>query len=94
MAIDKRVAQMLGGPLCGRMCSNTEMQNAPVVRQYQEHVQDLEPDGRNLKKSMEIMVFILVFEQRPLVCNGGLRRARHLLTLVSPMSMPSLSNSR
>ena len=59
MAIDKRVAQMLGGPLCGRMRSNTEMQDAPVVRQYQEHVQDLEPDGRNLKKSMETTEWVL-----------------------------------
>src|SRR5215472_6074158 len=72
---------MLGGPLCGRMRSNTEMQSAPpVVRQHQEHVQDLEPVGRtSLKKSMEIMVFILVLEERP----PGLQRrlaARQVLT--------------
>jgi len=33
------------------MSGDTEMQNAPpVVRQHQEHVQDLEPDGRHRKE--------------------------------------------
>src|SRR6266481_7082714 len=45
------LAQLLSGPLCGRVSCDAKMQNAPsVVSQYQEHIQDLEPDGRHRKE--------------------------------------------
>src|SRR5262249_42579511 len=43
--------QLLSSPLCGRMSSDTKMQNAPtIMRQHQEHVQDLESYGRHRKR--------------------------------------------
>jgi len=45
------LAQLLSSTLRGRMSGDAEMQNAPpVVRQHQEHVQDLEPDRRHGEK--------------------------------------------
>ena len=45
------LAQLLSGPCRGRTAVNPKMQDAPsVMRQHQEHVQHLEPDGRHRKE--------------------------------------------
>ena len=54
----KGFAQLLRGPLGGRMCCNSEMQDAPaVVSQHQKYVQDLERIVGTVKKSTETMLF-------------------------------------
>src|SRR5215472_5642363 len=48
------------------MSGDTEMQNAPpVVRQHQEHVQDLEPDGRHRKEVDRSHCLHVVFKEGP-----------------------------
>jgi hypothetical protein len=43
----KGLSQLLNGPFRGPTSGDAKMQNAPpVMRQHQEHVQNLEPDGR------------------------------------------------
>lgn len=45
------ITELLGGPLGGRMGGDAEVKNpAPVVRQHQEDIQDLEPDCRDRKE--------------------------------------------
>src|SRR5674476_1289591 len=47
-----------------------------------------------VKKSIETVVFTWFSRKVRHVCEGGFRRwTRYLLTLVSPMSMPSLRSS-
>jgi hypothetical protein len=47
-----------------------------------------------VKKSMDTAVFTWFSRKFRHVCDGGFRwRTRYSLTLVSPISMPSLSNS-
>jgi hypothetical protein len=77
------------------MSDHSKMHNTPpVVHQHQKHVQDLEPDRGHRKKSTETMVLTWLFSKVLQVWEGGLRRrTRYLLTLVSPMSIPSLNNS-
>src|SRR6266513_2685453 len=42
----KCLAQLLSGPICGRVGGHIEVQDAtPVVGQHQKYVKDLEPDG-------------------------------------------------
>jgi len=77
------------------MCGDGEVNNAtPLVRQHQEHVQDLKPNGRHNEEVYGNEVLQMVFQEVRQVCEGGFRsRTRYLLTLVSPMSMPSLTSS-
>src|SRR6516162_10260546 len=47
----KRLPQLLRGPFRGWMSGDAKMQNAPpLMRQHQQHVEDLEPDGRYRKE--------------------------------------------
>jgi hypothetical protein len=89
----KGLPQLLSRPLRGRVGGHIEMQNAtPVMSQHQEHVKNLETN-RGYREEVELLGVILQ------ECAPGLRRrlaaAHHvyLLTLLSPMSMPSLSSS-
>ena len=42
----KCLAQLLSGPICGRVGGHIEVQDAtPVMGQHQKYVKDLEPDG-------------------------------------------------
>ncbi len=64
------------------------------MRQHQEHVWDLERVVGTVKKPTDTMVFDVILQEGP----PSLRRRfpgadQYLPTLVSPMSMPSLSNS-
>src|SRR5499427_10258371 len=47
----KSLSQLLCGPFRGRMSGDVKMQNAPpLMRQHQQHVEHLEPDGRYRKE--------------------------------------------
>jgi hypothetical protein len=89
------LAQLLHGPFRCRTNRDAKMQNAPpLMRQHHKHIQDLEPNRGYRKKSTETMEFTWLSRKvRQLWEGGSWRRTRYLLTLVSPMSMPSLSNS-
>ena len=48
------VAQLLGGPLDGRVRGHVEVKNAAtIMSQYQKHVEDLETDCEHVKNSLE-----------------------------------------
>ena len=72
-----------------------EMQYAsPLVRQHQEDIQIWNRIVGTVKKSTETILFTWFSRKVLHVWDGGLlRRTMYLLTLVSPMSMPSLSSS-
>src|SRR5882757_9124964 len=77
------------------MRGHVEMHDPPsVVSQHQEYVQDLKPKRRHGKEVDRNHGLDVVLKERP----PGLRRWLPvaydvLATLVSPTSMPSLSNS-
>jgi len=77
------------------MGGHGKVENAPpVVTQDQKHIQDLKPDCRHGKKVNGNQAFHVVLQKVLQVCEGGLVRGiMYLLTLVSPMSIPSFSNS-
>ena len=53
----KGFAELLGRPFSRRVGGHTDVKNASaVVSQYQEDVQDLEADGRTVKKSTDTSV--------------------------------------
>ena len=53
----KGFAELLSGPRSRGVSRHTDVENAaPVVRQHQEHVQNLEPDGGYCEESTETMV--------------------------------------
>jgi hypothetical protein len=67
---------------------------APVVCQYQEHVQELKPDGWHGEEVDRGQALEMVGENVRQVYDGGfLRWTTYLLTLVSPMSIPSFRSS-
>jgi len=48
------LAQLLSGPICGRVGGHIEVQDAtPVMGQHQKYVKDLEPMVGTVKKSIE-----------------------------------------
>src|SRR6516225_5174704 len=87
------LAQLLGGPLCRRTIGDAKMQNAPPASTRNTYRTWKRMVGTG-KKSTETMDFTWLSRKVRQVGEGGLwRRTRYLLTLVSPISMPSLSNS-
>jgi hypothetical protein len=89
------VAKLVGSPFRGRMSRDVEVQySPPLMSQHQEHVQNLEADGWHVKKSTETSCWTWLSRNVRQVWLGDFRRRTiYLLTLVSPMSIPSLSNS-
>src|SRR5215472_3301899 len=66
--------QLLSSPLGGRMSSDTKMQNAPtVMRQHQEHIQDLETDRWHRKEVDGDQGLHMIVEEFRQVCDGGFR---------------------
>jgi len=90
----ERFSQLLYRPGGRRMGGHIEVQNAPpVMGQYQEHAKNLETDGGDSKEVDRDQLLDVILQERA----PGLRRRLatahlYLLTLVSPMSMPSLSS--
>src|SRR5215471_12544677 len=75
----KGLTQLLDGPFRGRTRSDAKMQNAPsVVRQYQEHVQDLEPDRRHRKKVHGNHGLHVVVQEGPPGLGGRIVTARQV----------------
>ena len=77
------------------MCRDSEMNNpTPMVCQNQKHVKDLNRIVGTVKKSTDTKLFTWLSRNVLHVCDGGLlRRTMYLLTLVSPISIPSFSSS-
>jgi hypothetical protein len=84
------------------MCRYRELKDAPtlvrqhevLVRQHEEHVEDLKRMVGTVKKSTDARLFRWFSRKVRHLWDGGFRfRMRYLLTLVSPMLMPSFSNS-
>jgi len=84
-------------PFRGWVLGDREMQNAsPVMPDHEEDIKVLEANRGNREgESTETKLFTWWFSKNALHdCDGDpLRRTRYLLTLVSLMSKPSLSNS-
>lgn len=91
----KRTAELLSGPFHRWMRRYAEVENpATVVCQNQEHVQDLKPDGWHDEEVNRNQAFDGLARKVRHVWDGGFRRrTMYLLTLVSPMPMPSFSSS-
>ena len=91
----KRIPELLSSPFGRRMRSDVDVDEAPaIMSQQQEHVEDLEPNGRHGEEVHGDQVLDAVLQKGAPVCEGGVwRRPVYLATLVSPISMPSLSNS-
>ena len=91
----KGLPKLLYTPFRCGMSGHGKMEYPPaVMRQPQKHVQDLKLDGRTVKKSTDTMLFTWLSRKVFQVCEGGLlRRIMYLLTLVSPMSIPSFKSS-
>ena len=72
-----------------------KVQNAPpVVSQHQKHVQDLKTDRRHYEEVDGYHALnVILKECPPSLGRGLLRRTMYLLTLVSPISMPSFRSS-
>src|ERR1035437_6740344 len=77
------------------MCGDVEMHDPPaVVSQHQEHVQHVKANGRHREEVDRNRGLHVVFQEGPPSLRSGFRRwTMYLLTLVSPMSMPSLRSS-
>jgi hypothetical protein len=77
------------------MGRHREMYDPPtLMRQHQKHVQDLAPDRRHGEEVHSHHTFYVFSRNVFQVWDGGLlRRTIHLLTLVSPIWMPSWSRS-
>ena len=91
----KCLPQLLRRSLGRRMSGDVEMNDPPsVVSQHKKHVQHLKANRRHGEKVDRHHTLDVILKEGP----PGLRRccrlrAMYLPTLVSPMSMPSLSNS-
>ena len=72
-----------------------EMQNAtPVMGQHQKHVKDLKTDsGHGEKVDGDQLLGMILQECAPGLRRGLQQRTMYLLTLLSPMWMPSLNSS-
>jgi len=67
---------------------------AAIMGQYQKDVQDLEADGGDGKEVDGNQLRDVVLQERTPSLRRRLRpRTMYLLTLVSPIAMPSLSSS-
>src|SRR5215831_4164881 len=72
--------QLLSSPLCGRMSGDTKMQNAPtIMRQHQEHIQDLKPDRRHRKEVDGDQGLAVIVEEGPPGLRGRVAAAAHIL---------------
>ena len=91
----KCLLQLVSGPVRSWMrCDGKVNDTAALVCQNEKDVQDLEPNRRHGEKVHRYEALPMFSRKVRHVCEGGFRvRTRYLLTLVSPMSMPSLSNS-
>lgn len=89
------LAELLSCPFCSRMGRDCEVDNAPtVMRQHQKYIEDLKPYCRHCKEVDRYEALEVVLEEDPPSLRGWFPSAyQYLLTLVSPISMPSLSNS-
>ncbi|MCU1293437.1 MAG: hypothetical protein JWP08_2287 [Bryobacterales bacterium] len=88
-------APSASSPLSCRMCCHREVKNVPaLMRQHQEHIQDLKANRRHGEEINRNEALEVVFQERSPSLEGGFRlRTRYLLTLISPISMPSLTSS-
>ena len=86
---------MLSRPFyCGTCCDSQVKDPPTIVRQRHKHIKDLKPDGRHRQEVYRYQALDVVLNETRPVWEGGFRlRTRYLLTLVSPILMPSLSNS-
>src|SRR6267143_6777637 len=67
----KCLAQLLSGPVCGRVGGHIEVQDAtPVMGQHQKYVKDLEPDGGHRKEIDGYQLLGMILQE----CAPGLRR--------------------
>src|SRR5215471_13306732 len=74
------LSQLLGSPLSRRMSGDAKVQNAPpVVRQHQEHVQDLEPYRRHRKKVDGNHSLHVVVQEGPPSLGGRVPAPDHIL---------------
>ncbi|MFN7934746.1 MAG: hypothetical protein U0R19_15565 [Bryobacteraceae bacterium] len=87
--------KLLGGPFGSGMRGHIEVQNvAAIMGGHQEHVEDLKPEGGTVNKSTETRLLAYFLKNMRHVCDGGLGcRIMYLLTLDSPISVPSFINS-
>ena len=86
--------QLLSGPFRDWVGGHVQVQYAPMVRrQHQEYVKDLETKGGHGQKSMEKSSVKWFSRKVRQVCGGLRLRTIYLLTLVSLILIPSLSNS-
>ena len=89
----KGFPQLLSCPLGGRVGGHIEVENAPaVMSQHQKHVKHLKANSRHGKEIDGDQLLGVILQEsspilRPWPCTI------YLLTLLSPMSMPSLSSS-
>jgi hypothetical protein len=91
----KRLPELLSRPFRSRMRRDSEMQNsAAVMRQHQKYVQDLKPNCWYRKEVNRYEILDVIVEEGfpGLGCGFGLR-TKYLLTLVSPISVPSFRSS-
>src|SRR6267378_4516834 len=60
----KCLAQLLSGPICGRVGGHIEVQDAtPVMGQHQKYVKDLEPDGGHGEEVDREQLLGMVFQE-------------------------------
>ncbi len=87
----KSFPRLLSGPLGGRVGGHIEVKNAATVMgHYQKHIKDVETDCGDSEEIDGDELRDVVLQ----VWDGGFRqRTMYLLTLLSPVSMPSLSSS-
>jgi hypothetical protein len=88
----KSIAKLLGSPFRGRMSRDVEVQySPPFMGQHKEHVQNLEANGGHGEEVDRDNLLDVLSRNVRQVWLGDFRcRTIYLLTLVSPMSIPSL----
>jgi hypothetical protein len=77
------------------MCRDSEMQNTPtLVGEHKKYMQNLKPDRWHSEEVDGYKAVDVILQESPPLWDGGLRfRSKYMLTLVSPILMPSLSSS-
>src|SRR5450432_3564917 len=91
----ERIAKLLGGPFNGRMSRDVEVHYAPsMMGQHRNTYRIWKRTVGTVKKSTDTSCWMWLSRNVRQVWLGDVRcRTIYLLTLVSPMSIPSLSNS-
>ncbi|MCC6394781.1 MAG: hypothetical protein IT167_29575 [Bryobacterales bacterium] len=86
--------ELLGGPFGGGMGCHVEVNAATIMGEHEEYVEDLKPERWQGEEVNGDKALGVVFEDRAPFFDCGLGgRTMYLLTLDSPISIPSFINS-